>query len=155
MGATAIGLDIYRDLPVPPGTEDLERALVELRNVIVVRLERAGGRRSIRAPAVLQDSEQVGVNDIVLDADETVRRGLLFLDDGERVFSSFALRLALIHLEARGVGPESDPDSPGVLRLGAAVLPPLEPRDGGYVDVDAGGYHICSTTGARRAPSRA
>ncbi len=151
-GATAIGLDIYRDLPVPPGSEALAATLRELPNVVAVRHEGAGGRRSIAGPEALRDSEKIGFNDIVLDSDDTVRRGLLFLDDGEQVFSSFALRLALLQLEKRGVSAESDPERPSVIRLGPSAIPPLEPHAGGYVDLDAAGYQfLLDFAGAARA----
>jgi adenylate cyclase len=142
MGAQVIGLDIYRDRPIPPGSEALERRLVENANVIVVN--KMGGPDGIEVlpPAALAGSEQVGFSDVVLDSGGVVRRGLLFLDDGRTVSYSFALRLALAHLEQYGIYPQSDPERPGAIRLGEVTLPPLEPDDGPYVDVDAAGYQL-------------
>ncbi|MCP4691392.1 MAG: CHASE2 domain-containing protein, partial [Desulfobacterales bacterium] len=71
-----------------------------------------------------------------------VRRGALFLDDGERIVYSFALRLALHYLKEEGVSPRPDADNPRHLRLGQSTLRPLEPNDGGYVGLDARGYQF-------------
>jgi CHASE2 domain-containing sensor protein len=68
-GASAIGLDIYRDLPVPPGSDELAAALVEVPNVVVVWHEGAGGRLSIEGPEVIRWTDKIGFNDIVLDSD--------------------------------------------------------------------------------------
>ena len=63
----AIGLDIYRDIPVPPGTETLEATLRRHENVVVVTKFGGGAADSISAPKVLAGSERVGFNDIVVD----------------------------------------------------------------------------------------
>lgn len=93
-------------------------------------------------PAVLKDSEQVSFNDLILDAGGIVRRGLLFLDDGQNVFYSFALRLVLPYLEDQNIVPEPDPNIGSHIRLGARTIRPFETNDGGYVDADAWGYQF-------------
>jgi len=138
----AIGLDIYRDVPVPPGTDRLRRLLGEDPRIVVVMKFGEGASDGVRAPAAVTDPDRVGFNDIVVDPGGIVRRGLLFLDDGTSVFSSFALRLALPYLRSEGVDLQPDPQDERLLRLGRTTIRPLEANDGGYVRADDRGYQF-------------
>ena len=140
----AIGLDIYRDLPVPPGEEELVKVFESTDNL--VGIEKVVGdskREAVAPPPVLAEKGQVGSNDVVGDAGQVVRRGLLYLsrDDGEVVYS-FALYLALLYLEPEGIGPETLDESGDIWQLGDSVFSPLEKYDGSYAGIDAGGYQI-------------
>ena len=140
--ARAIGVDIYRDVPIPPGTDRLRRILEADPRVVVVMKFGEGPAGGVQAPAAVTDPDRVGFNDVVVDRGGIVRRGLLFLDDGTNTFSSFALRLAVLYLRAEGIAPEPDPRDPRLLRLGPTTIRPLEPNDGGYVRVDTRGYQF-------------
>ncbi len=140
--ARTIGLDLYRDLSVPPGSEAFEAILTRNPGIIVITKFGVGDEEAIGPPSVLQGTEQVSFNDLILDAGGLVRRGLLFLDDGQNVLYSFALRLVLPYLEARGIVPEPDPDNEAHIRLGASTIRPFETNDGGYVNADARGYQF-------------
>ncbi len=152
-GPRAIGLDMYRDLPVPPGGDRLKRALADPRVVVVTKFAE-GSSAGVPPPAVLKGTEQVGFNDIVVDPGGTIRRGLLFLDDGETVLHAFALRLALLYLRPEGVTPQPDPGDPRLVRLGRTTIRPLEPNDGPYVETDARGYQFLLDFKGGRAPFR-
>ncbi len=132
----AIGVDIFRDLPVPPGREDLDATLVEHPNIIAVMKFGEGG---IPGPPVLKDSEQLGFNDLLVDPGGIIRRGLLFLDDGETSAHAFALRLALLYLQKEGIRPRADDSHPEYIRLGPQTVKPFEAEDGPYVHADARG----------------
>ena len=151
-GARVIGLDIYRDIPVPPGSETLDELL--LRDDRIIAVEKIGTPASlaVRPPAVLAGSGRVGFSDVVIDAGGVVRRGLLFLDDGDRVAYGFALRLALNYLRTEGVYPQPGTPDPFWLRLGTVTIPPLEANDGPYSNVDAGGYQVLMDFRDGRAP---
>src|SRR5262249_42295105 len=138
----AIGLDIYRDVPVPPGTERLQRVLERDSRVVGVRKFRDAASHRIAAHPALREANRVGFNDILVDPGGTVRRGLLFLDDGSTTAYAFALQLALLYLKAEGVSPRPDPVNPSFLRLGQTTIRPLEPNDGAYVGADARGYQF-------------
>jgi adenylate cyclase len=138
----AIGLDIYRDMPVEPGTRKLEALLAAAPRVIAVMKFGEGGSSGVRPPRVLKDTERVGFNDVLVDRGGVVRRGLLFLDDGAAVSYSFPLRVALLYLQQQGVVPQADPHNPSLLRLGRVTIRPLERNDGGYVGADARGYQF-------------
>jgi len=137
-----IGLDLYRDVPVPPGREALEAILTSTRNIIVVEKFGQDAEIGILPPSVLENTAQVGFNDILVDPGGIVRRGLLFLDDGETVAYSFALRLALLYLQAEGITPQPDASHPQHIRLGHTTIRPFESNDGGYVGADARGYQF-------------
>ena len=142
LGPRAIGLDIYRDVPVPPGSAELEAVLRrDQRNVVVTKFAE-GSSKGVRPPPALKGTEQVSFNDIVVDPGGTVRRALLFLDDGQTTLYSFALRLSLLFLARDGLGLGADPADPTIVRLGRSSVPPLAPSDGPYAGVDAGGYQF-------------
>jgi adenylate cyclase len=137
-----IGVDIYRDLPVPPGTEQLDAILALNSNVFAVEKVGNNGGTGVPPPGVLTGTGRVGFSDLLVDPDGVVRRGLLFLDDGVEVFYSLSLRLALHYLQSRNIQPQAGEPEPSHLRLGDITLPPFEGNDGGYVDADAGGYQF-------------
>ena len=139
-GPRAVGVDLYRDIPVPPGTDELNALLAgDPRVVFIEKFGKDAGKR-VAGPAVLRGTERIGFSDVTPDEDGVVRRGLLYLDDGQTVSTSLALRLALAYLAADGVAPQPDPDDPTHLRLGRSTIRPLEANDGGYVRADAQGY---------------
>ncbi len=138
----AIGIDIYRDIPVEPGHADLNRVFVEHPQIVTVTKLGGGVVAGIPPPPALAGTEQVAFNDILIDSDGIVRRGLLFQEVGDQTAYAFALRLALLFLAEEGIGPQPDPENPEQLRLGSTTLRRFGPYDGGYVRADAGGYQI-------------
>jgi adenylate cyclase len=138
--ARAIGLDIYRDVPVPPGHAALEAAFKRHPEVVAPTLLPRGSQPGVRPPPVLAGTDQVGFTDVVVDPDGRVRRGLLLADDGKEVFYSLPFRLALLYLRDAGVSAQADASNPEHLRLGRTTLHPFQANDGGYVRADAGGY---------------
>jgi adenylate cyclase len=137
-----IGLDLYRDIPSPPGSDALNAVLVNHPSIIVPTKLGTGPTHDIPPPAVLQGTEQVSFNDILIDPGGIVRRGLLFLDNGETTMPSFALRLALLYLQAEEVYAQPDDTHPAWLRLGPTTNRQFAPNDGSYVEADAGGYQV-------------
>lgn len=137
-----IGVDKYRDLPVPPGSERLDQTIRSHPEIVwVMKFGNAAAREpAIAPPPVLANSDRIGFSDVPLDEEGLVRRGLLFLDDGRQAVSAFSLIVALHYLQAEGVSLQPDPENPGHLRLGATTLPPLATDEGGYVHADTAGY---------------
>jgi adenylate cyclase len=140
----AIGLDLFRDIPIEPGHQALVKVFESTPNLIGVE-KIVGDDRSfvIAPPPVLSQLGQVSSVDVVVDADSKLRRGMLYLtpEDGESV-PSLGLTLALIYLETQGITPEPAAINPQFLQLGQAVFVPFEANDGGYARADAGGYQI-------------
>lgn len=137
-----VGVDIYMDVPVPPGREQLDAVLSANPNIIAAIKFPRGAERGVPPPAVLEDTDQMGFTDMIVDPGGIVRRGLLFLNNDEMFVSSLSLRTALAYLSAQGVSPVPDPDVPEHMRLGETTIQPLETSDGSYVNADAGGYQF-------------
>jgi adenylate cyclase len=138
----AIGLDIYRDIEVPPGRAQLDAVLTRNRHIIAGMKLGEGELGGIPPPPVLTHTDQVGFVDTLVDRGGIIRRGLLFQHDGETLLSSFALRLALLYLQAEGITPQPDASNPQHVRLGRTTIRPLERNDGAYVGMDARGYQF-------------
>ena len=93
----AIGLDVYRNLPVPPGTSELEQVFKSTPNLVGIQKVVGKNRyERVAPPLVLKSLDQVGANDLMVDSDNKVRRALMYTDteDKEKVYS-FSLHLAL------------------------------------------------------------
>jgi adenylate cyclase len=138
----AIGLDLFRDVSVPPGHEELRAILSGNRHIVAAMKFGNDVEIGIAPPPVLNPTDQVGFNDILVDPGGIVRRGLLFLDDGHTVAASFALQLALLYLQAEGITAQPDAVNAHHVRLGDTTMRPLEANDGGYVGADARGYQF-------------
>uniref|UniRef100_UPI0030DAB52A CHASE2 domain-containing protein n=1 Tax=Cyanothece sp. BG0011 TaxID=2082950 RepID=UPI0030DAB52A len=124
----AIGLDIYRDLPVPPGHETLMQVFETTPNLVgIQKVAGEVGWETVAPPPILKEKGQVGANDLIFDGDNRVRRGLISLDtqEGETVYS-FSLHLALHYLNKEGIGPEMIEGSEQ-WKLGKTLFSPLTP----------------------------
>ena len=141
----AIGLDIYRNFRVPPGTEQLEDMFQKHPTIIGVMKYPGKPGDGIPAPPILQGTNRVGINDVLPDAGGTIRRSLLFINDGEQMFMSFGMVLALKYLEAEGIQPEPDPKNPEFMKIGPTTIFPFQAYDGGYVGADDRGYQMLLT----------
>lgn len=137
-----LGVDLYRDLLVPPGSERFQQLLSNDERLIFAM--KFGGSNAVRVapPHALADSDRVGFVDLLVDPGGAVRRGLLYLDDGEVSETAMALQLALRYLAAHGVVANASAAHPDHLQLGHVVLRPLESNDGSYIDADAAGYQF-------------
>lgn len=142
-GPAAIGLDIWRDMPVPKSgvyLNQLNEALLSHSNIVAIYT-----LDGIKPPAILQSRpDQLGFNDnFVVDTlgDKRARRTLLY-DSGPagESYDSVAFRLALIYLQQRGIQPASVSDNPNAMQLGKGRIRPLEPNDGVYVRAAIGGH---------------
>lgn len=137
----AIGVDLYRDIPLPPDTNKLEDLLKGHSEIIVVRKYGDAASGGISSPAYLLNPDQAGCTDMTLDGDNRVRRALIYLGDNE-VCYSLGYLLALRYLAHEGISALGDADSPDSLHLGKSSLPRLLSDDGGYQNMDDKGYQI-------------
>lgn len=138
----AIGLDLYRDVPVGSGHEELVKAMTEIPALVGVEYMVDKKGISVPPPPALLDRNQFGFNNQVVDPDGRIRLSLLYGRVDGKIHTSFALRLALMYLEPKGITPKSSSDNPQNLQLGKAVFQRFYSNDGGYVRADAGGYQI-------------
>jgi len=138
-----IGLDLYRDLPVSPGVELLERALAEEPRIIAVKKFGDPQLAGIPGPEILEESGRLGFNDLLPDdVGESIRRTALYMTDAQGPQTSFAMLLAQHALAAEGVFPGPVAGNEDWLRLGVTPLPPLSAGFGGYRNLDSRGYQI-------------
>ena len=139
----AIGLDIYRDLPVLPGSEKLEEVFELMPNLIGIELQSNNLNSRVNPPPVLSKNGQVGLNNTIRDADGKVRRGLLYAHFHKKKYESFALKLAQLYLKKDRIVPKEAKNSE-YLQLGKAKFIRFQKNDGGYVNADDGGYQFLS-----------
>ena len=136
----AIGLDIYRDLPVEPGHEELKEALESMPALIGV--EKVGGE-TIAPPPTLNELGQVGASDMLVDGDAKVRRGLILIGNQEGQYrEGLGAKLALMYLGDKGLELKTIDEEKKIYGLGKAVFVPLTGNEGDYVSKDTGGYQI-------------
>lgn len=137
LGARTVGVDIYRDQPVPPGTDELAREIATPGVIWVTKLPSSNGQ-VVPPPPLALETGRHGFSDMPLDGDGTVRRALLLVNDGSQLRLGLALRLAI---EALGPGSlAADREDPGVLRLGTVSIPRVTGDFAGYSGADAAGY---------------
>ncbi len=140
-GARVIGVDKYRDVAVPPGTDALNAVLQQNKKIIWIFFGANTSQEFIQPPAVLHDDpEQIGFNDIEEDPDGVARRGLLYLDLNNQSYNAFSLLLSLHYLAAEKIFGQADEN--GYLNLNGISFPPIASTFGAYSDIDAAGYQI-------------
>lgn len=166
-----IGLDIYRDLPVEPGHNRLQEVFATTSNLYGIEQIKDQYNLGVPPPSILKQQGRVGFNNLVFDQDGRVRRSLLFWTAEEtppalqaaaspqseplppaapsqfsptrklKTHTSFPLQLAIAYLQPQGTSPQTAPGSSD-LQLGQARFERLQANEGGYVNVDNGGYQI-------------
>lgn len=149
-----IGLDLNRNLPIEPGSQDLKKVIENNENIIVIEKVLPP---KIPPPEYLPP-EQLGFSDAILDADGRLRRVLLgtFTEvcpenyiiskntepcELEYKFS-LSLRLAEVYLAAEDITLENGIIDGEAMRFGDVELPRFLPNSGGYVRADAGGVQM-------------
>jgi diguanylate cyclase (GGDEF)-like protein/PAS domain S-box-containing protein len=137
----AIGLDVYRSRPRPPGHEELLQAFADIPNLVGIEKIGNSSEETVTPPEFLDERDRVGFNNVVFDRDGKIRRSLFYWHMKGESHTSFALKLALMYLRTEGITPKgSHPE--GYLQLGDRVFPRFQSRDGGYVNADDGGYQV-------------
>ena len=71
-GARVVGLDIHRDIPIAPGTAELDALFRSEPRVVTVYLFGAQRDRRVPGPLALRGSERLGFNDVLPDGDTEV-----------------------------------------------------------------------------------
>ncbi|MGC1198537.1 MAG: CHASE2 domain-containing protein [Geitlerinemataceae cyanobacterium] len=132
----AIGLDIYRDLPVEPGHLQWLKVMKSTPNLFGV--EKLVGD-PVAPPPTLKELDRVAISDLVSDADGKIRRVLMSAEDeAGQPHLGLGVRLALKYLEEREnlVLEPGDRSGKGYLKLGKALFIPLTGKEGNYWESD-------------------
>ncbi|MGB2924788.1 MAG: adenylate/guanylate cyclase domain-containing protein, partial [Limnothrix sp.] len=148
MQPSYIGLDIYRDIPVQPGHDELVAVFNQYDNIIGI--EKIVGEKdteTVPAPPSLKEKGQIGFNDIIRDPDGRIRRAVLFLNDDEnQAHYSLSLYLSYLYLEQKGIAIGAAPGTDDWFQFGDVVLEPMSGYGGGYAgkvgSIDAEGYQM-------------
>ncbi|HEY9690629.1 MAG TPA: CHASE2 domain-containing protein [Oculatellaceae cyanobacterium] len=138
-----IGLDIYRDIPVEPGYQELVKIFKNTPNLIGIQKTIGDTYTTkIAPPPILKQLKQSSANDIVVDGDGVIRRGILYpYAEEDPSLPSLGLSVAINYLKNQKViTPVAGKD--GFLQLGKTLFLPFERNDGGYVNTDDGSYQI-------------
>ena len=151
-----IGVDLYRDIPKAPGTEQLTKVLKSHPEILWCFKLKGEGTPGVVAPEPLQSSERerAAFADVTIDRDNVVRRGLLYAEEGVETYTGLGLALALRYLEREGIrpGPASDDASDDRLRLGKAVIGRLDSTRSPYAVLDDQGYQVLLDYRGGKAP---
>ena len=134
-----IGLDIIRNIQVPPGHDEIIKIFQEYKNIFGA--ETILGDNKIPPPPQLSP-ERVGFIDIIVDKDGKSRRALLANPTSQGYKFSFALRLAEAYLRSKNITLENGKRDPHAMRFGETELTRFLPNTGGYIGADAGGVKI-------------
>jgi CHASE2 domain-containing sensor protein/nitrogen-specific signal transduction histidine kinase/DNA-binding NarL/FixJ family response regulator len=137
-----IGMDLYRDLPVGEGYDQLKQVFETTPNLIGV--EKIIGDR-VKPSPVLAAKDQIAIADLVLDGDRYARRALLTADDAKAdnvTKPGLATQLALKYLAADGINLDVVNADRQQYQLGKTLFAPLAQGEAGYAASDSGGYQI-------------
>lgn len=138
-----VAVDIYRDKPVGAGADRLAALLKAHPEIYwVFGLETPGDAHhpGVAPPAAIAGTGRAVLDDVPTDPGGVARRGVLYEDDGKSSYTSLAMAVALGYLADDHIRPEGGPN--GDLKLGAAVIPPLDAASGPYVKLDSRGYQV-------------
>jgi CHASE2 domain-containing sensor protein len=151
----AIGLDIYRDLPKPPGSKEFTKRLHESDRIITVcKVNDASGSPGVAPPPGAPEN-RVGFADLLVDSGGILRRSLLFMNpppikpNAQNLhlcqksavdLYAFGLRLALNYLKVEKIQPVLTQSQE--LKLGSTVFKRLQSNSGGYHSANLAGYQV-------------
>jgi CHASE2 domain-containing sensor protein len=99
-----------------------------------------GAKRAIPPPAALRGTDRAVLANVVTDSGNVVRRGLLYADDGVDNYTRMGMALALDYLAVDHIRPA--PAEGDRVRLGKALIAPLDDSRGPYVRLDSAGYQM-------------
>ncbi len=150
----AIGLDLFRDVPIGEGKNQLIQQIQQSDRIFSVCKISSADTPGVPPPEGTP-IERVGFSDLAVDPGGILRQSLLVAYPSEEAHTvgthlcntpapdallSLSLRLALSYLAAEDIQLEVTPDFQ--LRLDDTVLTPVQSNTGGYRNADTSGYQI-------------
>ena len=133
-----IGVDIYRDNPKPPGTERLAAVLERHKEIVWAFKLKEGEQKAIQPPEVLRGTDRAVLADLIPDGGNVIRRALVYA--GDENYTAMGMELGLRYLAAEQIWPAPAPGDG--IRLGTALITPLDDARGPYTRLDSAGYQI-------------
>jgi adenylate cyclase len=137
-GPKAVGVDLYRDLPMAPGNPELQAIQRAHDNLYWVFKLPDVGNSGVPPPPTIRDTGREVLSDHVTDAGGVVRRALLLAADErtQRNWPAMGVSLAERYTGQRLRMVDND------LALGQGRIPLLDQTYGPYAKVDAAGYQM-------------
>ena len=135
----AIGLDLFKNVPVEPGSEQLARVFEKNSNIIGIEKILPPGEIP---PHKSLSPEQIGFADLRIDGDSKNRRYLLYTPNPKNIESdkySLGLQLVTQYFGAEGTDLETGIKNPDTIMIRGKELPQITKNFGGYIDIDDGG----------------
>lgn len=137
----AIGLDIFRDVPVQPGTERLNAIFSDEFNDDIFAIEKVLKDRDgyTIAPPRNIHPDMVGFADLIPDKDGYIRRSILDISHGQpEPRLSLSLLLAAHYLQNHDskLVLESGRKDPGATRFGSMEFTRFQSNSGGYINAE-------------------
>lgn len=139
-----IGLDIFRDLAVEPGHQELVTLMESTPNLIgIEKVVGNNPKDKVAPPPTLKRLNQIAAADLISDQDGKIRRALLSLkSENDVTILGIGAKLALMYLAEENITLEYLNPQNGKSRLGKTIILPLKKNDGAYINADVGGYQI-------------
>ncbi|MEG4319375.1 MULTISPECIES: CHASE2 domain-containing protein [unclassified Microcoleus] len=141
-----IALDIFRPRPVGVGYAALAASFQRDKSLIGLCSVKETGKPNkcgIKPPPALP-KERLGFSDVVVDADDILRRHLLFMQphntDPCTTDHSLSVRAALHYLAAKGIKPQTLAGDK--IGLGKAIFTPIHGSTGAYQNLDNRGFQM-------------
>lgn len=150
----AIGLDLFRDLPIEPGSSQLDQLMVTSPHLFGI--EKIISSPVLPPPAL--PPEQIGFNDFALDDDGFVRRAFMgafpppLHPEPDRFRLSFPLLLAEAYLSEADLFIENGRRNAENMRFGDTELSRFQPDTGSYVGADSSGVQMLINVRSGRSP---
>lgn len=143
---TVIGLNLFRDRPVPPGNSAFTQKLTQSANLIGVEASLSSMPELNIAPPPALPPQRIGFVDAAIDEDGKLRRMILASAGTEQekpeqatLKYSFALQLARMYLTNQAVPFQAGVHADDSIQFGEFEFERFQPNSGGYVRADASG----------------
>ncbi|WP_026100474.1 CHASE2 domain-containing protein [Fortiea contorta] len=138
----AIGLDIFKNVPVEPGGAQLAQVLQN--NSHIIGIEKLFRPEPVPPPQSLP-KERVGFVDIINDEDSKNRRYLLFTSNPQNINEdkySLALRLVMQYLQAKKIELETGTNDGNTIMIRGREFPRINSTFGAYTGINDKGLSI-------------
>ncbi len=138
----AIGLDLFKNVPVEPGSKQLAQLFEDNNNIIGIEKILPPGEIP---PHKSLPPEQVGFADLRIDGDSKNRRYLLYTPSPKNIDEdkySLGLQLVTQYFSKEGIDLENGIKNPNALMIRSKELPRITKNFGGYIDINDGGLSI-------------
>ena len=124
----SIAIDLFRDLPIEPGTEEFQEFVATQDNLFAIEKV----LYPEVAPPLGFPQERIGFTDTFLDSDGIQRRTILGTTTDKGFRFSLVMLLALDYLEQYGLSLDNGDRDDTAMKLGETEIPRFYARTGGY-----------------------